>query len=172
VSDVGWELHLNNRYDINSIYSRIMDQELAANAGWRSYESLKSEKSWLSWSQDLRRDDMLIEAGLESHVCKHKLQNELFIGSKAMKLKKQDKHYVMIKLVDKNSIVWGLEPIWYKSKVIGLVRKGFYAYSFDQPMAYGYIYKNLLNCNSIPSDVEIEILGKLYNAKVSQVNHQ
>jgi len=165
VSDVGWQLHTN---DLKSVYSKMMSHNIkATNAGWRAYESLKSERGWLSWGQDLRRDDMLAEAGLQSNVCQRKLQNQLFIGSQAINTKTEDKFNVLIKIENNNSIVWGLEPIWHKSKVIGLVRKGFMG--SDQPLAFGYVYKKFLDRNHIPSNVQIEILGKLYNAKLTKV---
>ena len=169
VSDIGWELHLNNTEDLKVIYSRLISDEMVSNAGLRAYESLKIENHFLSAGSDLRTEDMLTNIGLESHVCDNKLSANFFIGSQALKNTSNDKYFVWIKLKNKSPIVCGLEPISYNSRVIGLVRKSFYSHSCQQIMAFGTVDHQFVDNSGLPEKVEIEIFGKLYKATIDKL---
>ncbi|CAG2165859.1 unnamed protein product [Oppiella nova] len=167
VSHTGWELHLNNGQHLKTIYNKIIANDLVANAGYRAYESLKNENQWLSGCLDMRSEDMLWDVGLDTHICEHKRKQ--YTDYKDMRSEDQNKHYVWIRPENKRPIVCGLEPIWSDSQAIGFVRKNFYSHKSQRMLAFGLIYDKFLKNSNIPSSVEIEIFGNLYQAKVDKV---
>lgn len=154
---------------MKALYSRLISSEFVSDAGFRAYDYLKNENNYLMSGTDLRTDDFLSNIGLESHISEDKLKGQVFIGSQAISNRFNDKYFVLIELETRGTVVWGLEPIWHNSRVIGLVRKSFYSHLAQNMMSFGVVYKNRLIAEDLPSNVEIEVLGKLFNAKIKRI---
>ena len=164
VSDIGWELHLNNNQDLKTIYDRLVSHPSLTNAGLRAYESLKNENRYLSAAIDLRTEDNPSDIGIDTNIGQNTDKSDYRSTDGSL-----DKFFVWIELEStrESPIVWGLEPIWHNSRVIGLVRKCFYSHLRQQMMAFGHIYRN--SVLELPSDVEIQVFGKRYKARVECV---
>lgn len=143
-----------------------MKCEFATNAGLRSYESLKGEYGKLSPDIQLKSDDSILDAGLQSLISERKLQSESFIGAKSLRNMSRKKCFVLMAMEDKNAFAWGLEPIWHNNNIIGLVRRGIYSHIHSQPLAIGYVCYDRIGANDMPNSVNLEINCKHINAQI------
>ncbi|XP_054157936.1 sarcosine dehydrogenase, mitochondrial-like [Oppia nitens] len=170
VSHTGWELHVKNNSDLIKIYTRLTTNKIVVNGGYRAYESLKNENQWLSGCLDLRSDDFLSDAGLQTCINERKQQLKHFIGSDLNRDVDETKRFVWIKPLNNKVMVCGLEPIWFKSRPIGFVRRNFYSHKNQQMLAFGIIYdKHIKDINGLPLEVDIEIFGQMNRAIIEQV---
>ncbi|XP_055319035.1 sarcosine dehydrogenase, mitochondrial-like [Sitodiplosis mosellana] len=170
MGELGYELHMDNEECVG-IYNQLMDigsQYGLKNAGFRAYNSLNCEKGHHLWGFDLRSDDTPVEANLES-LCR---KNGEYKGMEV--IEKQRKHGVHKRLayltLDEKIPLWGLEGVYCNGKAVGYVRRAEFGYYINKSIGKSYIR----SIDGAPIDVkrltrgsyEIDVLGKLYSAKV------
>nr|XP_005992702.2 PREDICTED: dimethylglycine dehydrogenase, mitochondrial [Latimeria chalumnae] len=59
----------------------------------------------------------------------------------------------------------GNETVWHDGKVVGNTTSGAYSYTTQQSVAFAYVPTEL---SSVGQELEVELLGKNYQAKVIQ----
>ncbi len=166
VGELGWELHHPIEYQ-RHIFARLMEAgaELGiGQCGMRAMDSLRIEKSYRMWGQDLTREYTVLEAGLGHFV---HLDKGEFVGRDALVRQQQSgipRAFVTLEVSgveDADPI--GNEPIWQGADMVGRATVGGYGYYVGKSLALGYVDAG---AGQIGADFEIEILARRYPCKV------
>ena len=159
VGDLGWELHHPIEYQ-----HHIFDHLIAAgeefdigHCGMRAMDSLRIEKSYRMWGQDLTREYTALEAGLERFV---HLDKGAFTGREALIKQREEgvpQEFVTLEVHDvENADPIGNEPIYLNGEMVGRATAGAYGHFTGKSLAIGYVKAGL---GEPGTRVEIEILG-------------
>jgi glycine cleavage system aminomethyltransferase T len=167
VGELGWEIYTSADYGL-----RLWDllwqagQPLGAIAGGRgAFDSLRLEKGYRLWGNDMHSEYTPYEAGIGFTV---KLDKGDFIGREALlRLKEQGlaRKLCCLVLDDPSTIVLGKEPILDGERVLGYVTSANYGYSVGQSIAYGYLP---IDQASPGTAVAIEYFGQRHAATVAR----
>ena len=166
VGELGWELHHPIEYQ-RHIFEQLMDagQEFdIGQCGMRAMDSLRIEKSYRMWGQDLTREYTIFEAGLNHFV--HMDKGE-FTGRDALREQLKNgvpQEFVTVSVdgvTDADPL--GNEPLWDGDQMIGRATAGSYGHFLNESLAIGYVQSGY---GQIGTKMEIEILGNRYNCAV------
>lgn len=166
VGELGWELHHPIEYQ-RHIFEQLMDagQEFGiGQCGMRAMDSLRIEKSYRMWGQDLTREYSIFEAGLEHFV--HMDKGE-FTGRAALQRQLDDgvpQEFVTVSVdgVD-DADPLGNEPLWNGDDMVGRATAGGYGHFVGLSLAIGYVRTGF---GTPGTNLEIEILGDRYPCAV------
>ncbi|MEZ5744944.1 MAG: FAD-dependent oxidoreductase [Paracoccaceae bacterium] len=146
VGELGWELYVPTEF-ASPLYEELMlaGQDLGVRSvGFHALDSLRSEKGYRHWGDDLTPGDTPYEAGLGFAV---KLQKETnFIGKEALVKQKADgvkRRLVYFKLEKSNQLLFGGEPILYGGEVVGHLSSVSYGYTVGGAIGMGYVERPL-----------------------------
>ncbi len=166
VGELGWELHHPIEYQ-RHLFEALMkagEEFGIGQCGMRAMDSLRMEKTYRMWGQDLTRDYTVFEAGLDRFV---HLDKGDFIGRDALIRQKQDgvpQCFVTIEVHDvTDADPMGNEPLYRDGEMIGRATAGAYGHWVGKSLAIGYVKTGL---ETPGTGLEIEILGKRYPATV------
>jgi dimethylglycine dehydrogenase len=166
VGELGWELHHPIEYQ-RHLFEALMkagEEFGIGQCGMRAMDSLRMEKTYRMWGQDLTRDYTVFEAGLDRFV---HLDKGDFIGRDALIRQKQDgvpQCFVTIEVHDvTDADPMGNEPLYRDGEMIGRATAGAYGHWVGKSLAIGYVKTGL---ETPGTSLEIEILGKRYPATV------
>jgi dimethylglycine dehydrogenase len=166
VGELGWELHHPIEYQ-RHLFEALMkagEEFGIGQCGMRAMDSLRMEKTYRMWGQDLTRDYTVFEAGLDRFV---HLDKGDFIGRDALIRQKQDgvpQCFVTIEVHDvTDADPMGNEPLYLDGEMIGRATAGAYGHWVGKSLAIGYVRTGL---ETPGTSLEIEILGKRYPATV------
>ncbi|KAK2562763.1 Dimethylglycine dehydrogenase [Acropora cervicornis] len=125
--------------------------------GTYALSSLRIEKAFRAWGQEMNMDTTPLEAGLDYFIRFDKGVD--FIGREAL-LKHKEKGIqkkVCMLIVDTNDVdPEGNETIWFGGKVVGNTTSGSYSYRLKKSIALAYLP---LELSELGSRVEVELLG-------------
>jgi len=165
VGDLGWELHHPIEYQ-----NHIFDALIAAGAefgiglcGMRAMDSLRIEKSYRMWAQDLTMDYSVLEAGLDRFV---KLQKGPFVGREALIEQAAagvPQRFVTLEVDADDADAWGNEPIYQGDVMVGRATAGAYGHCTGKSLALAYVQPEAADHGT---DLKIEILGVRRTARV------
>ncbi len=170
VGELGWELHHPIEFQ-RHIFLELMraGEELEiGQCGMRAMDSLRIEKSYRMWGQDLTRDYTVLEAGLERFV---HLDKGDFIGRDAL-IEQQNEgvpqRFVTIEALDvEDADPIGNEPLWQGARMVGRATAGAYGHCVGRSLALAYVQSG---AGQVGSELEIEILGRRRPAKVIEMS--
>ncbi len=166
VGELGWELHHPIEYQ-RHIFNSLLEAGREYNigqCGMRAMDSLRIEKSYRMWGQDLTREYSIFEAGLNHFV--HMDKGE-FTGRDALQKQLDSgvpQEFVSVfvdGIADADPL--GNEPLWLEGDMIGRATAGSYGHYLKQSMAIGYVRTGF---GAVGTEFEIEILGNRYPCKV------
>ncbi len=166
VGELGWELHHPIEYQ-RHIFEALMQagEEFGiGQCGMRAMDSLRMEKTYRMWGQDLTRDYTVFEAGLDRFV---HLDKGEFIGRDALIRQREEgvpRCFVTIEVhgvTDADPI--GNEPLYLDGEMIGRATAGAHGHWVGKTLAIGYVKAGV---EQPGTKLEIEILGKSYPATV------
>ena len=166
VGELGWELHHPIEYQ-RHIFEQLMNAGEEFNigqCGMRAMDSLRIEKSYRMWGQDLTREYSMLEAGLGIFV--HMDKGE-FTGRQALQAQLDDgvpQEFVTVAVhgvTDTDPM--GNEPLWDGDLMIGRATAGAYGHYVKQSLALGYVKTGY---GKPGTKFQIEILGERYNCTV------
>jgi dimethylglycine dehydrogenase len=165
VGDLGWELHHPIQYQ-HHIYDLIVDAgkefELA-HVGMRAMDSLRIEKSYRMWGQDLTTEYSPFEASMERFV---RLNKPEFVGRDAL-LRQQEEgvphRFVTLACEVDDADPIGNEPLYLDDAMVGRATAGAYGYHVDKALALGYVTPEAAE---VGTTLAIEILNQRYPATV------
>ena len=164
VGDLGWELHHPIAYQ-NHIFDALVEAGEAHGlgmCGMRAMDSLRLEKSYRMWGQDLTREYTPFEAGLGRFV---KLDKGEFTGRDALLRQKEagvPQEFVTLEVHGVNDAdALGNEPLYRDGEMIGRATAGAYGHHVGKSLAIGYVKTGMGE-----GEMEIEILGSRYAASV------
>ena len=139
--ELGWEIYTPTEHG-----QRLWDLLWEAGstfgivpAGTGAFDSLRLEKGYRLWGNDIHTEYDPFEAGLGFAV---KLDKEDFIGKKALIEARRiapARNLSCLTLDDPNRVVMGKEPILDGDRVLGYVTSANYGYSVGRGIAYGYL---------------------------------
>jgi dimethylglycine oxidase len=166
VGELGWELYAPSEYR-----ERLWDLLWEAGkpfgiiAGGRgAFDSLRLEKGYRLWGNDMHSEYNPYEAGLGFTV---NLEKGDFIGRDALlRVKDQgmNRKLCCLMLDDPSIVVMGKEPIRDGKRVLGYVTSANYGYSVQKSIAYGYLP---IDCAAAGTKVAIEYFGRRHPATVT-----
>ena len=173
VGELGWELYADVEFGVH-----ILDTLLSAGqnhgltlCGFHALNSLRLEKGFVHWGEDVTPDDDPVEAGLGFAVAWNKTTD--FIGRKALLERKtagRQKCKVHILLTSDAPIMYHNEPIWRDQEVVGHVTSGMYGHTVRGPVGIGYLRldEGGLGDTSLESHAfEVEVASTRYPAEIS-----
>jgi dimethylglycine dehydrogenase len=167
VGELGWELHVPMA-DLVHVYDAVWRAGTPlgiADFGMYAMDSLRLEKGYRSWKQDITYEYTPFDAGLERFV---KLEKGDFIGKAALAerhAKGEAERFVPLIVDTPTADALACSIVFDGAKQVGIVGSGGYGHRIGKSIALAYVRKDL----AVPgSKLEIEILGKRYPAVVSQ----
>ena len=163
--ELGWEL-----YGQFAMGARAWDLLLEAGrehgivaAGGGAFDSLRLEKGYRLWGQDIDAERDPLTAGLGFAV----RWDKDFQGKAALEAIREggpERRLACMTLDDPRTVVMGKEPIRHDGRVVSYVTSASYGYSVGRGIAYGYLPVGLA-VEGTP--VEIEYFGARHPATVA-----
>jgi dimethylglycine oxidase len=165
VGELGWELYGDFAMGDRAwelLWEAGREHGLVA-AGLGAFDTLRLEKGYRLWGQDIHTEYHPLEAGLGFAVRWAKD----FQGKAALEAVRDrgvTRRLVPILLEDPLAVVLGKEPIRAGREVVGYVTSAGYGYSIGRGIAYGYLPVELA---AEGTSVEIEYFDQRYPAAVA-----
>ena len=165
VGELGWEIYAPTEYGLklwDILWEAGRPLGVVA-AGYSAIESLRLEKGYRYWSNDIHSEYTPYEAGLGFAV---KLKKGEFLGRAALERAKSERlkrKLCCLTLADPSVVTLGGEPLLAGEEVLGRVTSGGYGYTIRQSIAYGYLP---VAYTSPGTRVEVQLFGKRYTATV------
>jgi glycine cleavage system aminomethyltransferase T/glycine/D-amino acid oxidase-like deaminating enzyme len=164
--ELGWELYgqiaMGQRaWDV--LWEAGRDHGIVA-AGGGAFDSLRLEKGYRLWGQDIHTEHDPFEAGLGFAV---RMDKGEFQGREALQRKLDagpSEKLACITLDDPADVVMGKEPIRHEGEVVSYVTSAAYGYSIGRGIVYGYLPVNVA-VEGTP--VEVEYFGDRLAATVA-----
>jgi 4-methylaminobutanoate oxidase (formaldehyde-forming) len=142
VGELGWELHMPIG-DTGVVFDALMAAGAAygiAPAGYRAIESLRLEKGYRAWGQDITPNDTPLEAGLAWAV---KLKGgQPFLGRAALEAKVGKplaKRLMTFTVADPAVLLFGRETILRDGRPVGYLASGGWGYTVGANIGMGYV---------------------------------
>ena len=164
--ELGWELYgqiaMGQRaWDV--LWEAGREHDLVA-AGGGAFDSLRLEKGYRLWAQDIDTEHDPLAAGLgfavrwdKDFTGKGALEAIRDAGGPAQRLS-------CLTLDDDRAVVMGKEPMWHEGRVVSYVTSATYGYSIGRGIVYGYLPAELA-VEGTP--VEVEYFGERLAATVT-----
>ncbi|MGA9160286.1 MAG: FAD-dependent oxidoreductase [Actinomycetota bacterium] len=165
--ELGWELYgqlaMGDRaWEL--LWEAGRDHGLVA-AGLGAFDTLRLEKGYRFWGQDIHTEHDPFEAGLGFAV---KMDKGPFQGREALERileRGPTERLACITLDDPNAVVLGKEPIRSHGRVVGYATSAGYGYSVGRCIVYGYLPVEL----AVPGiAVEVEYFDERVPATVAE----
>ena len=164
--ELGWELYgqfaMGDRaWDL--LWEAGREHGIVA-AGSGAFDSLRLEKGYRLWGQDINPEHDPFEAGLGFAV---RMDKGEFQGRAALEaiLDRGHSHKLAcMTFDDPATVVMGKEPIWSGDRVVSYVTSAAYGYSVGRGIVYGYLPVDLAGEGT---PVEVEYFGERHAATVA-----
>lgn len=177
----GFMLYIPIEYALH-VYNEVMSvgQKYGIrNAGYYALRSLRIEKFFAFWGQDLDAFTTPLECGREFRVKFDKDTD--FIGREALLQQRQDgvtRRFVMLVLEDHDTELdlwpWWGEPVYRNDQLAGTTTSSAYSYTLERHVCLGFVSPPL-GPEGLPTaitpdfinrgDYEVDIAGQRYPAK-------
>jgi glycine cleavage system aminomethyltransferase T/glycine/D-amino acid oxidase-like deaminating enzyme len=165
VGELGWELY--GPFDMGArtwdvLWEAGREHGLIA-AGLGAFDSLRLEKGYRLWGQDIGTEYEPISAGLGFAV----KWDKDFQGKRALERIRDEgpaKRLSAMTLDDPRSVVLGKEPIWHGDDVVSYVTSANYGFSIGRGIVYGYLPTSIAQEGT---PVEVEYFGERLAATVA-----
>ena len=141
VGELGWEINAPTEF-AQHLYDEIMaagEEFGIVNAGYHAMSSLRIEKGYRHWGDDITDEDTPIEAGLRFAIDFNK---ESFNGHERLREQKANgvkKRLVQFALEDENYMLYHNEPIYRDDVIVGYTSSAMFAHTVGAAVAMGYV---------------------------------
>lgn len=167
VGELGWELHHPIEMQ-NYIFDEIMKAGAEFNIkpfGIRAMDSMRLEKSYRLIPREMSIEYSALESGLDRFVSLDKEDD--FIGKQALIDSQQETANNAFVTMEVHGITdadaRGSEAIYHGGELVGRATSGGFGWRVNKSLALGMVTPALA---AVGTELEIEILGKLYQATV------
>ena len=164
--ELGWEL-----YGQFAMGDRIWDLLWEAGrehgivaAGGGAFDSLRLEKGYRLWGQDIHTEHDPFESGLGFAVRMDKGDFQGRAALEAILDRGRTQKLACMTFDDPSVVLMGKEPIWSGGRVIGYVTSASYGYTIGRGIVYGYLPTEL---TAEGTPVEVEYFGTRHAARVA-----
>lgn len=167
VGELGWELVV-----AREAAGRVWDAVLAAGresgiepVGYYALNTLRLEKGFLYWGEDISPGDTPLEAGLAFAV---KLDKGGFIGREALLRQRErgvERTLAPLTVGDGACVFWGGEAVVADRRVVGRVRSAGHGHTIGREIALAYLPPELSRPGTA---VAVESFGALVPARVER----
>ena len=163
--ELGWEIYAPSEYGLR-LWDLLWEAGrlhglVAGGAG--AFDSLRLEKGYRLWGQDIHSEYNPFEAGLGWAV---RLNKGYFLGRDAL-LKAKDtvrRKLCCLTFDEPDAIALGKEPILVNGRVLGYVTSANYGYSVGKYILYGYLPHEYA---APRTKVEVQYFGRNHPATVT-----
>ncbi|MFQ5755108.1 MAG: FAD-dependent oxidoreductase [Acidiferrobacterales bacterium] len=165
VGELGWELHHPIEYQ-NHLFDALMDAGAEFDiglCGMRAMDSLRIEKSYRMWGQDLTTEYSAFEAGLNRFV---RLDKGSFVGRDTLLRQQQEgvpQRFVTLGVDVDDADALGNEPLYQGDEMVGRATAGAYGHAVGQSLALAYVQPSVATPGMM---LDILILGQRRPATV------
>jgi dimethylglycine dehydrogenase len=129
-------------------------------------DSLRLEKSYRAWKQDLSTDYTILQGGLERFV---KWDKPAFKGKAALQNEKQQgvkKRFVTLVVEDPGECdAPYMSTLWHNGGIVGETLSGGFGHRVDKSIALGMLRADLAVADT---ELEVEIFGERFKAIVQK----
>jgi len=166
--ELGWEMYIP-RKQVKTVYDALLEagEEFGVgDFGTYALNSMRLEKGFRMWGNEMTTDNNPLEAGLGFFVKMKKEAN--FIGKEGLQKIKDAglKRHLVFLFVDADDVdAEGNETIWHEDKVVGMTTSGSYGYTVNKSIAMAYVPPEL---KAPGTQLEVELLGKRCLATVQK----
>jgi glycine cleavage system T protein len=166
VGELGWEIYAPTEYGLNlwdTLWEAAQPHGVIAGGGG-AFDSLRLEKGYRLWGNDIHTEYNPFEAGIGWAV---RLDKGDFLGREALlKIKEQGitRQLCAMTLDEPGAVALGKEPILDGERKLGHVTSGNYGYSVGKYIVYGYLPVEYAQPGT---KVAVEYFGKSQLATVS-----
>ncbi|MFT5194229.1 MAG: glycine cleavage system T protein [Candidatus Promineifilaceae bacterium] len=171
VGELGWEINAPTEF-AQHVYDEIMaaGADLGVkNCGYHAMSSLRMEKGYRHWGDDITDEETPVQAGLRFAV---DFTKESFNGKDVLVAQKANgvsKRLVQFKLEDENYLLYHNEPVWRNGEMVGYITSGMFAHTFNAAIGMGYVShpdgEPVTAAYIREGEFEIEIAGEIVKAK-------
>ena len=167
VGELGWELHhpIEAQNALFDAIAKAGEKYSLAMVGMRAMDSMRIEKSYRMWGQELTSDYSPIQAGLDRFV-KTK-DNVHYLGSEKIMQQQQqgcEVSFATIEIQAQDADAFGNEPVYRKGgEMIGRLSSGGFGHRIGKSLGLGYIKSEYA---VIGTELEVLILDKKIPAKI------
>ncbi|XP_013105604.2 pyruvate dehydrogenase phosphatase regulatory subunit, mitochondrial [Stomoxys calcitrans] len=180
--ELGYVLYIPNEYALH-VYERLYQSGHKygiQHAGYYATRSLRIEKFYAFWGQDLDTNTTPLECGRSWRVKFNKPID--FIGRAALQKQREEgvkRMYVQLLLNDHDHEVdvwcWGNEPIYRDGKYCGMTTTTGYGFTLEKQVCLGFVRNVDAEGNELPvtnefvlsGHYEVEVAGMRFEAKVN-----
>jgi len=168
VGEHGWEIYAPTEYAIrlwDALWETGRPHGLAP-IGLAAQDSLRLEKGYRLWGQDIHTEFDPYEAGLEFVLA---LEKGDFIGREALLRRREAgppaRRLSCLVLDTPDSVLMGTEPILVGSEKVGHVTSANFGFAIDRSIAYGYLPAELARPGQ---RVDLQYFGLRHPATVTE----
>ena len=166
--ELGWEIHTKVE-DTAAIFDAVWaagQRHGLKSFGMFALDSLRLEKGYRAWKQDLSTDYTILQGGLERFV---KWEKPAFKGKAALENEKQQgvrKRFATL-VIDNPGPCDApyMSTVWHDGAIVGETLSGGWGHRVDRSIALGMVRADLAEPGT---KVEIEIFGERYPATVQE----
>ena len=172
MGELGWEIYLPTEFAVGA-FDQLWESgqpnglELA---GMHAMNSLRMEKAYRHWGDDICDEDTPLEAGLSWGVAWDKPGG--FIGRDALLSQRETgitRRLVQFRIDDPKPLLYHNEPVYKDGTIVGRITSGMYGHTVGAALGMGYVSHEV----DVPRDqviegsFEVEINGKRFPATAS-----
>jgi len=166
--ELGWEIHTKVE-DTAAVFDAVWEagrKHSLKPFGMFALDSLRLEKSYRAWKQDLSTDYTVLQGGLERFV---KWDKPDFRGKAALANEKQQgvkKRFITLVVENPGECdAPYMATLWHDGRIVGETLSGGWGHRVDKSIALGMIRADLAEPGST---VEVEIFGDRFKAVVQK----
>jgi 4-methylaminobutanoate oxidase (formaldehyde-forming) len=173
VGELGWELYTPSEFTLH-VFDTLVEAGQDVNmkhAGFQALNTLRLEKAYRDYGNDIDNTDTPLEAGLGFAVDFGKSGG--FIGKEALVRQKEEgilrERFVQFLLEDPEPLLYGSEPIYRDGKRVGYLGGGGYGHTLGGAVGLGFVKNEEgVTVDFIKSGrYKIEVAGHRHPAKAS-----
>lgn len=166
--ELGWEIHTKVE-DTATIFDAVWQAGQRHGLkpfGMFALDSLRLEKGYRAWKQDLSTDYTLLQGGMDRFI---KWEKPDFRGKAALAAEKQQgvkKRFVTLTVENPDDCdAPYMATLWHDGKIVGETLSGGFGHRVDKSIALGMLRVDLSEAGT---EIEVEIFGDRFKAIVQK----
>ena len=142
MGELGWELYVPTEFAVGA-FDALWESGASAGltpAGYHAMNSLRMEKAYRHWGDDIAEEDTPLEAGLSWGVAFDKPGG--FLGREALLAQKEagvTRRLVQFRLDDPEPLLYHDEPVFRDGALVGRITSGMYGHTVGGALGMAYV---------------------------------